>query len=195
MTQLLETGTTFEDLEAHRGELRGYCYRMLGSVFDADDAVQDTLVKAWQARDGFEGRSSLRTWIFRILVNIAKNRGQREARSVPFTTLAGEDLDAPTWEPDAFGASGHWSSLPFDWRGVPEERVTGNETLRVIGLAIAALPPMQAEVIRLRDVLGWSSEEVRNALDLTDTNQRVLLHRARAKVRDAVETHLRSVST
>jgi RNA polymerase sigma-70 factor (ECF subfamily) len=167
-------------------------------MFVASDAVADECVQeAWlgvlKGIDRFEGRSSLRTWIFRILVNIAKTRGQREARSLPFATLAGDDLDQPTWDPSAFEADGHWSTLPFDWRGVPEERVTGRETLAVIGKAIDGLPPMQAEVLRLHDVLGWSSEEVRNALELTDTNQRVLLHRARTKVRAAVEDHLRSV--
>lgn len=160
----------------------------------ADEVVQDTWVGVLQGIDRFEGRSSLRTWIFRILVNTAKTRGLREARSVPFATLAGDDLDEPTWDPTAFDADGGWTSFPFDWRGLPEERVTGRETLAVIGRAIEGLPPMQAEVIRLRDVLGWSSDEVRNALALSDTNQRVLLHRARAKVRVAVEVHLRSVS-
>ena len=160
----------------------------------AGEVVQDAWLGVLQGLDGYEGRASLRTWIFRILVNIAKTRGQREARSVPFATLVGDDLDEPTFDPAAFDHSGGWSSLPFDWRGMPDERVTGRETLAVIGQAIAALPPMQAEVIRLRDVLGWTSDEVRNALDLTDTNQRVLLHRARAKVRAAVEEHLRSVN-
>jgi RNA polymerase sigma-70 factor (ECF subfamily) len=173
--------------------------RRVARMFVSSDAVADEVVQeAWlgvlQGLGGYEGRASLRTWIFRILVNIAKTRGQREARSVPFATLAGDDLDAPTFDPAAFDAAGVWSTLPFDWRGIPDERVTGRETLTVIGHAIASLPPMQAEVIRLRDVLGWSSDEVRNALELTDTNQRVLLHRARAKVRAAVEAHLRSVN-
>jgi RNA polymerase sigma-70 factor (ECF subfamily) len=173
--------------------------RRVARMFVASDAVADECVQeAWlgvlQGIDRFEGRSTLRTWIFRILVNIAKTRGQRESRSVPFATLAGDDLDQPTWDPSAFDTDGHWTSFPFDWRGLPEERVSGRETLAVIGRAIESLPPMQAEVIRLRDVLGWSSDEVRNALDLTDTNQRVLLHRARTKVRAAVEDHLRSVT-
>jgi RNA polymerase sigma-70 factor (ECF subfamily) len=165
----------------------------------AEECVQETWLGVLQGIDRFEGRSSLRTWIFRILVNIAKTRGQREGRSVPFATLAGDDGgDQPSWDPGMFHGAGdadwpgHWSTLPFDWRGMPEERLTGGETLRVIGEAIAALPPMQAEVIRLRDVLGWTSEEVRNALELSETNQRVLLHRARAKVRRALNEHLES---
>jgi RNA polymerase sigma-70 factor, ECF subfamily len=160
----------------------------------ADECVQEAWVGVLQGINGYEGRASLRTWIFRILVNVAKTRGQREARSVPFATLAGDDLDEPAWDPTSFDTTGHWSTLPSDWRGVPDEQVTSRETLAVIGRAIDTLPPMQAEVIRLRDVLGWTSDEVRNALDLTDTNQRVLLHRARAKVRAAIEEHLRSVS-
>jgi RNA polymerase sigma-70 factor, ECF subfamily len=163
----------------------------------ADDVVQEAWLGVVRGLDGFEGRSSLRTWIFRILVNTAKTRGQREGRSVPFSSLAGDDLDAPTFDPSAFEADGEsrgaWSTLPFDWRGMPEERAEATETMHVVGGAIAMLPPMQAEVIRLRDLLGWSSEEVRNALDISETNQRVLLHRARAKVRAALEDHFRSV--
>jgi RNA polymerase sigma-70 factor (ECF subfamily) len=161
----------------------------------AEECVQDAWLGVLQGIDRFEGRSSLRTWIFRILVNIAKTRGQREGRSVPFATLAGDDSEEPTWDPTMFRGAGdewpgHWSTLPADWQGMPEDRLTGNETLRVAGEAIAGLPPMQAEVIRLRDVLGWTSEEVCNALDLSETNQRVLLHRARAKVRRALNEHL-----
>ncbi len=182
----------------------GPAMRRVARMFVSTDAVADEVVQdAWlgvlQGLDRYEGRASLRTWIFKILVNIAKTRGQREGRSVPFAAIAGEDLDEPAFDPSMFNSSGeawagHWSTLPFDWRGLPEERTTGRETLRAIGTAIDTLPPMQAEVIRLRDVLGWTSDEVRNALDLTETNQRVLLHRARAKVRRALEEHLRSVS-
>jgi RNA polymerase sigma-70 factor (ECF subfamily) len=166
----------------------------------AEEVVQDAWLGVLRGLDGFEGRSSLRTWIFRILTNIAKTRGQREGRSLPFASLAGDDLEAPAVDPSRFdspvGSSrGLWSTLPDDWTGIPEDRLLGHETLDVIGEAIAGLPPMQAEVIRLRDALGWSSEEVRNALDLTETNQRVLLHRARARVRDAVERYFSSEAT
>jgi len=159
----------------------------------AEEVVGDAWLGVLKGLDRFEGRSSLRTWIFRIVTNIAKTRGQREGRSVPFATLAGDDLDAPAFDPSMFMASDdprwprHWSSIPSDWSGIPEDRLLGSETLRVVRETLDALPPMQAEVLRLRDVLGWTSEEVRNALDLTETNQRVLLHRARAKVRRALE--------
>jgi RNA polymerase sigma-70 factor (ECF subfamily) len=165
----------------------------------ADEVVQDAWLGVLQGLHRFEGRASLRTWILRILVNIAKQRGGREGRSVPFAALAGDDLDQPSWDPSAFLGpgeewAGHWSTLPFDWRGAPADRAEARELLAVIGRAIDGLPPMQAEVIRLRDVAGWTSEEVRNALDLTDTNQRVLLHRARATVRAAIEAYMRSVA-
>ncbi|HSE80275.1 MAG TPA: sigma-70 family RNA polymerase sigma factor [Gaiellaceae bacterium] len=161
----------------------------------AEEVVQEAWLGVLQGIDRFEGRSTLRTWILRIVTNIAKTRGARESRSVPFASLAGDDLDAPTFDPDRFLGTGeewagHWSTFPSDWRGAPEERLVSSETLGAVADAIAALPPMQAEVIRLRDVLGWTSEEVRNALDLTETNQRVLLHRARAKVRRAIEREM-----
>jgi RNA polymerase sigma-70 factor (ECF subfamily) len=166
----------------------------------AEEVVQETWLGVLRGLDRFQGRSSLRTWIFRILTNIAKTRGQREGRSLPFASLAGDDLDGPAVDPDRFdtpeaSSRGVWSTLPDDWTGIPEDRLLGRETLAVIGVAIDGLPPMQAEVIRLRDALGWTSEEVRNALDLTETNQRVLLHRARAKVRSALEAYFSSETT
>jgi RNA polymerase sigma-70 factor (ECF subfamily) len=160
----------------------------------AEEVVQDAWLGVLQGIGKFEGRSSLRTWIFRILTNIAKTRGQREGRSVPFATLAGDDLDAPAWDPSMFRGPDdqwpfHWSSLPNDWRGIPEDRLISLETRKIVASVLESLPPMQAEVLRLRDVLGWTSEEVRNALDLTETNQRVLLHRARTKVRAALDEY------
>ena len=164
----------------------------------AEEVVQECWLGVLQGIQRFEGRSSLRTWIFRILTNVAKTRGQREGRSVPFATLAGDDLDQPAVPAEAFQGPGsgwpsHWSSIPTDWRGLPEDRLVGNETLARIGAAIDALPPMQAAVIRMRDVLGMSSEEVRNALDLTETNQRVLLHRARSHVRRELEGYVAEI--
>jgi len=167
----------------------------VSTIAVAEEVVQDAWLGVLKGIDRFEARSSLRTWIFRILTNIAKTRGQREGRSVPFATLAGDDLDAPSWDPASFLGpedewAGHWSSFPNDWRGLPQERLDAAETRAVAAAAISGLPPMQAEVIRLRDVAGWTSEEVRNALDLSETNQRVLLHRARAKVRRALDDYL-----
>jgi RNA polymerase sigma-70 factor (ECF subfamily) len=168
----------------------------------AEEVVQDAWLGVLRGLAGFEGRSSLRTWIFRILVNTAKSRGQREARSVPFSSLwAPGEAEDPSVDPGRFRPDddprwpGHWAAPPTSWEGVPEERLLSAETLAKIGEAIEALPQNQREVIRLRDVLGWSSAEVRNALDLSETNQRVLLHRARSKVRRALESYLAQEGT
>jgi RNA polymerase sigma-70 factor (ECF subfamily) len=152
----------------------------------AEDVVQDTWIGVLNGIDRFEGRSSLKTWIFRILTNIAKTRGQREGRTVPFSSLErpGGD-DEPAVDPDRFLAGG-WAAGPEPW---PDERLLAAETRRVVDLAIEELPPAQRAVISLRDVEGWSAEETRNALELTETNQRVLLHRARSKVRQALEDY------
>lgn len=164
----------------------------------AEDVVQDAWVGVLKGLDGFEGRSSLRTWIFRILVNTAKTRGQREARSLPFSSVWAADLDGESSvDSDRFLPLGHplspgaWAEPPVGWGSTPEERLLSKEALTVVSRAIEALPPNQREVIRLRDVLGWPSSEVRNALDISETNQRVLLHRARTKVRRALESYLR----
>jgi RNA polymerase sigma-70 factor (ECF subfamily) len=160
----------------------------------AEEVVQETWLRVLGALDRFEGRSSLRTWVFRILVNTAKTRAQREGRVIPFSALndpgripeAAVDADR-FLGPDDERFPGHWSSPP---RHLPEERLLAAETRERIAAAIDELPAAQRAVISLRDVAGWSAEEVRNALDLTDVNQRVLLHRARAKVRRALEDYL-----
>jgi len=181
-------------VEQHQAAMLRIARMYVSSQAVAEEVVQDAWVGILRGLDRFEGRSSLRTWMYRILANIAKTRGQRESRSVPFSSLAGNDLEEPavdeSWfHPAGHGAEGGWSTLPRDWRGFPEDRLLAGETLGVIRDAIEMLPPMQAEVIRLRDVLGWSSEDVRNALEISETNQRVLLHRARSKVRSALERH------
>ncbi|HST17720.1 MAG TPA: sigma-70 family RNA polymerase sigma factor [Gaiellaceae bacterium] len=160
----------------------------------AEEVVQETWLRVLGALDRFEGRSSLRTWVFRILVNTAKTRAQREGRVVPFSALndPGRIPEAAV-DPDRFLGPdderypGHWSSPP---RHLPEERLLAAETRAQIAAAIDELPAAQRAVISLRDIAGWSAEEVRNALDLSDVNQRVLLHRARAKVRRALEDYL-----
>jgi RNA polymerase sigma-70 factor, ECF subfamily len=161
----------------------------------AEEVVQDAWVGVLQGIGRFEGRSSLRTWVFRILVNIAKTRGQREGRSMPFASLSGAE-DEPAVPADAFVSGGQWpgswSTLPDDWRGVPEDRLMAAETMAVVKRAIDGLPTAQAAVIRMRDVLGMSSDDVRNTLDISETNQRVLLHRARSRVRRAREEYMRT---
>jgi len=159
----------------------------------AEDVVQEAWVGVLRGIGRFEGRSSLKTWLYRIVANTAKTRGVRESRSVPFSSL-GDDGDEGTVDADRFLGSGdrfpgHWAVPPQAW--APEGRLLADETLGVVERAIDKLPPAQRAVITMRDVQGFTSEEVCNALDLTETNQRVLLHRARAKVRGALEEYMR----
>ena len=158
----------------------------------AEDVVQETWISVLKGLDKFEGRSSLKTWIFSILINRAKTRAQREGRSLPFSSLenAEEDLDEPTVDPERFTRQGEWKVFPDSWDGIPEQLLLSQETSSVINKAIEKLAPTQRQVITLRDINGWSSEEVRNVLNISETNQRVLLHRARASVRRALESYL-----
>jgi RNA polymerase sigma-70 factor (ECF subfamily) len=159
----------------------------------AEEVVQETWLAVLNGIDRFEGRSSLKTWLFRILTNRAKTRGQRDGRTVPFSSLAGSDEgDESAVDPDRFlgpdsAEPGAWAAPPRAW---PQDRVLQKETLGVIQMAIEDLPATQREVIRLRDVEGWTPMEVAEALEITDGNQRVLLHRARSKVRAALERYL-----
>jgi RNA polymerase sigma-70 factor, ECF subfamily len=161
----------------------------------AEEVVQETWLAVLQGLDRFEGRSSLKTWIFRILTNRAMTRGQREHRTIPFSSLfdAATEPPEPSVDPSRFKKQsdqwpGHWADPPRPW-DVPEERLLGRETLSVVGEAIDALPPSQREVIILRDIESWTAREVCNSLRITETNQRVLLHRARTKVRRRLEQY------
>ena len=157
----------------------------------ADDVVQEAWLGVLTGLGRFEGRSSLKTWILRILINQARTRATREARSLPFSALAREEEDeGPAVDPARFGPDGGWKSLPDDWRTLPEERLLANETLAVLRQAVDGLPERQREVFLLRDVEGWESDEVAAALEVSAGNERVLLHRARAKVRAALEREL-----
>lgn len=157
----------------------------------AEDVVQETWLGVLNGIDRFEGRSSLRTWVFSILVNRARTRGERERRTVPFASLAGEDGegDYAAVDPGRFESAGAWAAPPVRWWEEPERALSSNEAVDRIQSEIAKLPEMQRLVITMRDVDGLSSEEVRSALDISETNQRVLLHRARAKVRAALEDY------
>src|SRR2546430_2406973 len=185
----------FEDLmRMYNASLLRVAQIYVASRAVAEEVVQDTWIGVLNGIDRFEGRSSLKTWIFRILTNIAKTRGQREGRTLPFSALErpGSVPEAAV-EPERFLPPdherwpGHWASKPTPW---PEERLLAAETRELVEGAIERLPPAQRAVISLRDVEGWSSEETRNALGVSETNQRVLLHRARSKVRQALEGYL-----
>jgi RNA polymerase sigma-70 factor, ECF subfamily len=161
----------------------------------AEDVVQETWLGVLNGIDRFEGRSSLRTWVFSILVNRARTRGERERRTIPFAALAreeGED-DFEAVDPTRFVSSGSdigaWASPPVRWWEEPERALDSAEAVARIQSEIDKLPEGQRLVITMRDVDGLSSEEVRSALDISETNQRVLLHRARAKVRKALEDY------
>jgi RNA polymerase sigma-70 factor (ECF subfamily) len=160
----------------------------------ADEVVQDAWLGVLRGLDRFEGRSSLRTWVLHIVANIARTRAVREARSVPFSSfeLEGEE---PVIEPERFRGPedpfpGHWKSYPTDWGTWPEQQLLARETLEIVERAIDELPAMQRIVITLRDVTGCSAEEVCDVLGIGDGNQRVLLHRARARVRAQLERHI-----
>lgn len=160
----------------------------------AEEVVQEAWLGVLKGLDRFEGRSSLRTWVLRIVANIARTRGVREARSVPMSSLEAEG-GGPAVEPERFRGAGdpfpgHWTSYPVDWRTMPEERLLSRETLTLVEREIEQLPELQRLVITLRDVAGCSAEEVCETLEISDGNQRVLLHRARARVRASLERHL-----
>jgi RNA polymerase sigma-70 factor, ECF subfamily len=162
----------------------------------AEDVVQETWLAVLKGIDRFEGRSSLKTWIFRILVNRAQSRGAREQRTLPFSSLSAADPDegGPTVDAYRFVSgdsplAGYWSIPPSRFFELPEERLLAAETRGMVDLAISKLPCRQQEVIKLRDVEGWDAEEVCMSLGISAANQRVLLHRARARVRAALEAH------
>jgi RNA polymerase sigma-70 factor (ECF subfamily) len=161
----------------------------------AADVVGDTWLAVVKGLDRFEGRSSLRTWIVRILMNQARTRGVRDHRSVPFSSVgpSGDD-DLAGFDPDRFRSSGPgaggWTNPPADWSTIPADRVEAAETRDRVQAAIDALPEQQRAVITLRDVEGWSAEEVCDALEVSEGNQRVLLHRARGAVRRALAEYL-----
>lgn len=165
----------------------------------AEELAQETWLAVLRGVSTFEGRSSLKTWLFTILTNKAKTRGQREGRAITFTDLGAAPLQTqPAVDPARFNPpsaenfAGHWAdgAEPASWDDLPEDRLLAQETLNLIQTTIASLPESQRLVITLRDVDELSSAEVCNVLGLTETNQRVLLHRARARVRQALESYL-----
>src|SRR3954454_11083045 len=161
----------------------------------AEEVVQETWIAVLRGIDRFEGRSSLKTWIFRILMNTAKTRGQRESRSIPFSAAGGDD--EASVDPDRFLGADHqwaggWMLGPSEWQ-TPEEELLQGETREQILAAIEQLPDQQRAVITLRDIEGFPADEVSAALGISDGNQRVLLHRARSKVRAAIESYLGAV--
>jgi RNA polymerase sigma-70 factor, ECF subfamily len=185
----------FEELvERYHGTMLGVARTYVKSAAVAEEVVQEAWLGVLNGIDRFERRSSLKTWILRILVNTAISRGMREAHSLPFSSLAPEGEEAAV-EPERFRGPddafpGHWNCYPGDWSSLPEEVLHGREMIEIVKDAVEQLPLAQRQVITLRDLAGWPPEEVCAALDVSDGNQRVLLHRARSRVRAALERHL-----
>lgn len=159
----------------------------------AEEIVQDTWLGVLDGLSGFEGRASLKTWIFRILANRARTRGAREARSVPFSSLAEEaGEEGGGVDPARFDTRGMWQDPPHAWSArTPEEVLRREEGLKVMESVVAGLAEGQRAVLTLRDLEEVGPEETCDLLGITMTNQRVLLHRARTKVREALERYFR----
>jgi RNA polymerase sigma-70 factor (ECF subfamily) len=159
----------------------------------AEEVVQEAWLAVVRGIERFEGRSSFKTWLLRIVANRAMTQGVKEARSVPFASLEEDDDGGePSVAPERFHPAGEpgagaWSAPPEPW---PEDQVLASETRAVIERAIDALPGLQRSVVSMRDIEGWSSEEVREALGISAANQRVLLHRGRQRVRAALDAYL-----
>lgn len=156
----------------------------------AEDVVQEAWIGVLEGIDRFEGRASLKTWIFRVVANRAASRATREQRTVPFSAVAPSTaaVDADCFIPGGEAWAGHWATPPRPLTA--DERLLAGETRAHLTRAIHALPAAQRAVLTLRDVEGWSSAEVCDVLSLSEANQRVLLHRARSRVRHALEPYL-----
>lgn len=148
----------------------------------AEEVVQDTWLGVMRGIDRFEGRSSFKTWLFRILVNRARTTGERERRVAP--------VAEPAVHPSRFDAAGAWTEPPAPWTDEVEERLTALATVERIRAALEELPPGPRQVVTLRDVDGLSSNEVCEVLSISEGNQRVLLHRGRSRIRALLELEL-----
>jgi RNA polymerase sigma-70 factor, ECF subfamily len=171
---------------AHHDSLVALALVYVGNRAVAEEVAQETWARMLAALPQFEGRSSLRTWIFRICTNAALTRAERESRSSPFSAL--QDEDEPEVEAERFQASGTWADPPHGWRAdTPEKILQRAEAIACIERTLAALPPAQRAVVLLRDVEGLDAAEACDVLRVSESNQRVLLHRGRAKIRRALE--------
>ncbi|WP_278314747.1 RNA polymerase sigma factor [Lolliginicoccus levis] len=160
----------------------------------AEDAVQDTWVNVIRGLHRFEGRSSLKTWIYRIMLNRVRTLATREGRLIPFAT-AGPEVDTrPSVDPDHLDHPEHgahyWPDAPPRWDLLPEQHLMSREVHDVVAKALATLPASQREVVVMRDIEGWTSAETCASLGISGANQRVLLHRGRAAIRTALEVYL-----
>ncbi len=174
----------------HGGALLRFARVFVRDEAVAEEVVQDTWMAVLEGLDEFEGRASFKTWLYRILANRARTRAVREGRSVPFSALERPEDGESAVDPERFDAAGMWRDPPVAWTDeTPEHLALAAESRAVMEAAVAALPPVQRAVLVLRDEDGLETEEICNLLGLTVTNQRVLLHRARTRVRQALEEH------
>lgn len=182
-------------VDAYHAKMVRLAKSIVGDAMIAEEVAQEAWLGVLRGVSRFEGRSSLQTWIFTILANCARTRAQREKRAIVFSDLFadGEDHE-PVVDPGRFQQKGrwrgHWRDDPPSWSGIPEERILVQEALELVRAAIEILPPNQRSVILLRDVDGLESADVCNILQISESNQRVLLHRARAKVQHALARYL-----
>jgi len=191
-----DDATFAEIVDAHSAGMLRLANALVPSRAVAEEVVQETWLAVLRGIDRFEGRSSLKTWIYRIVINISNTQGARERRCAPMSALSDHRTSGPVLDADRFsstgrhGSPGRWALAPAPW---PEQVLIAGETRAVVADAIQELSRVQRAVISLRDVEGWSAEETCQALGLTEGNQRVLLHRARSHVRTALETYLGGV--
>ena len=178
-------------IDMYGAGMRRFALSIVRNTSVADEVVQGAWLGVLRGLEQFEGSASLRTWIFRIVANTAKTRVERESRSIPFSTLSSDAAEAqPTVDPSRFRNPefpGGWTKFPEPW-----DHLDALETRNLIAAAIQTLPPAQRLVVSLRDIEGWSANDVCNVLELSESNQRVLLHRARAKLRATLEQHMDS---
>jgi RNA polymerase sigma-70 factor (ECF subfamily) len=180
-------------LARYHGPLRRLARAFVSSDAAADEVVQDTWVAVLDGVAAFEARSSVKTWIFKILVNRARTKGVREARSIPASALGSSDADLDGPDPARFDERGMWRDPPTRWDAeTPEKLLLEREAVATLARAMQELPERQRLVVVLRDALGWTAAEVCNVLDLEETNQRVLLHRGRTLLRARLEQYRRT---
>jgi RNA polymerase sigma-70 factor, ECF subfamily len=185
-------------VDAHSSWMMRIARSHVSSRASAEDVVQEAWLRCLRGLDGFESRSALKSWLFVIVTNCARRRAERDSRSVPFSELARREAERIEPEPleDRFFADSHprwpggWTTFSHRWEGLPDQRLLAGEVSARIESAAARLPDGQRAVFLLRDFEGWSSEDVCNALGISGSNQRVLLHRARHAIRAALEDYL-----
>lgn len=179
-----------ELVETHHASMLRLAHAYVSSTAVATEVVQETWMAVLKGLARFEGRAALKTWIFRILTNRAKTRGVKEGRSIPFTAMEPEDRE-PAVDPAQFSRKGSWTDSPSQWEvTTPEDMLERKQAMQALKEALEHLPPQQRLVVTMRDVEGLDSKDVCNVLEISETNQRVLLHRGRSKLRRLLDGHL-----